>query len=113
MAKTKIELESINHSWEINLNNIKISNENLELTQKAWAENHHVYYRVWGSDLKNIWITIYTVSSPLSFRNMDEDITKDWNGISKMLKSGEIPDAWVYRAIETVKKNKEESYYEC
>lgn len=39
MAKYKMELESINYSWDIKLNDIKIRNENLELTQKAWAEN--------------------------------------------------------------------------
>ena len=98
----KINLESIDASLCIYVNKINIPSEEVAKITHAWAEGHAVVvsFNSWyGSELK---IDIRTVNNATQLQRWEEDITRDWRKIAKVLIKGQLPQEWL-QVIEEIR----------
>ena len=98
------DLESLDHSFRINLNSIDIRKVDLDKITKAWACGHFIFTDTNNLDINNIGIGIYSVTSKSSAYRDGIEITKDWQKIADRLAGQDIPDEWVRKAIEKARE---------
>lgn len=107
----KINLECIDASLRIDVENINIQIENVKKITRAWADGHTVvvsFNRWYGSEVK---IEIKSVNNATQVAWWENDITKEWLRISRILLQQQLPAEWLQVIDEIRRVNGHVSIY--